>query len=49
MSKLVSAKQVADALGVNVATVYRAARDGQITNYGLRGTYRFDLDKILNR
>ncbi len=44
---LVSAKQLAVELNVNVFTVYRADIAGEITNYGLGKAKRYDLSEIL--
>ena len=44
---LVSAKQLAKELQVNLFTVYRAEERGQIKNYGIGRTKRYDLNEIL--
>lgn len=45
--KLVSAKELAKELRVNLFTVYRADEKGEITNYGLGKAKRYDLNEIL--
>lgn len=46
--KLVSAKQLAKELNVNLFTVYRASERGEITNYGIGKAKRYDLNEILD-
>ncbi|NYJ26329.1 hypothetical protein [Allomuricauda sp. ARW1Y1] len=45
--KLVSAKELAKALNVNLYTVYRAEQKSEITNYGIGGAKRYDLNEVL--
>jgi hypothetical protein len=47
MRKLVSAKELAKELKVNLFTIYRADEKGEITNYGLGRVKRYDLNEIL--
>ena len=44
---LVTAKDLAQALNVNLFTVYRAEEKGEIINYGIGRAKRYDLDEIL--
>lgn len=45
--KLVSAKELAKELKVNLFTVYAAEQKGEITNYGIGRTKRYDLNEVL--
>lgn len=45
--ELVSAKELAEKLKVNLFTIYRADERGEITNYGFGRTKRYDLNEIL--
>lgn len=47
MRKLVSAKELAKELKVNLFTIYRADEKGEIVNYGLGRAKRYDLNEIL--
>jgi DNA-binding transcriptional regulator YhcF (GntR family) len=44
--KLVSAKELAKELKVNLMTVYRAEEKGEITNYGIGRAKRYDLNEV---
>ncbi len=44
---LVSAKELAKELNMNVYSIYKAEEKGQIINYGLGRTKRYDLNEIL--
>ncbi|WP_171017312.1 hypothetical protein [Maribacter sp. ACAM166] len=48
MRNLVSAKELAAAINVNLFTVYRADERGEIKNYGLGKAKRYDLNEILD-
>ena len=45
-SRLVSAQAVADACGVHVSTVYRAAQAGTLPAVKVGGAYRFDPEAV---
>jgi len=45
--QLVTAKKVAETLGMNLYSVYEADRRGEIKNYGLGRSKRYDLNEIL--
>jgi excisionase family DNA binding protein len=50
MSKLVTAKEVGEALGLGVATVLTLARDGRIPAIRLNDrVIRFDLDVVMRK
>lgn len=44
---LVSAKELAGILNVNLFTIYRAEERGEIVNYGFGRTKRYDLNEVL--
>jgi hypothetical protein len=45
--RLVTAKELAAHLGVNLLTVYRSEEKGQIKNYGIGRSKRYDLNEVL--
>ena len=45
--KLVTAKELAEALNVNLFTIYRAEAKGEIINYGFSKTNRYDILEVL--
>jgi excisionase family DNA binding protein len=44
---LISAKELAEKMNVNLITIYRATERGQLTNYGFGRSKRYDLNEIL--
>ena len=47
MHRLLTATELADALGVSLSTVRRMTRDGQIPVVRLRGAVRYDLEAVV--
>ena len=45
--KLVTAKELAEALNCNRFTIYKAEAKGEIVNYGFSRTKRYDLNEVL--
>lgn len=45
--ELISAKELAKELNLEIGTIYEATKRGNITNYGVGRKKRYDLNEIL--
>lgn len=47
MKKLLSRKEIAEALGVSTRTIDRMIKDNQIPRLMINGTWKFDLEEVV--